>query len=238
MLEEDPQAPDEATPDTPTQEVAPEQDTATEPAYFDEKFDRSKLPPELQSAYNEMHGALTRKTQEISAQRQEDESLKSWWTALQDPQTQADALRQLGLEIQEDEGDEPDLDPIAQANERLAQLEQAEQQRELRAQADELEQTLVTDLEAADTGGRKLNDTAKSWILDRVIQFMANGQDVPVQQVVDEYRQIAQHELDGYVESKKAPRTPSPGQAGSQLPDNTEQGRVAQLAAAIAAEQG
>jgi hypothetical protein len=189
-----------------------------------------------------MQADYTRKTQELATQRQEAEAAQSWLKALNDPQTKDDALRQLleanGLTLEEAEDVEPEeLTDAQQAQARLDRLEQAEQQRELQTQANELGARLTSELEAADTGGLKMNDKDTNWIMDRVLQHMTHGQEVTVQEVVDEYRQLVQHHVDGYVESKKAPRTPSPGQAGSQLPDNTERGRADRMAAIIASEQ-
>lgn len=150
--------PDEATAPAPqdqpnVEESAPDTGTSAEPTseapdYFEDNFDPSTLPEDLLPAYKQMQGAFTQKTQSLAEQRKEAEAATQWLQALtsDNPQVQAHALEQLGLELDlEDEADEfadefddeesdddyfrdPRLDQLLEELEAAEQEEQREQQ--------------------------------------------------------------------------------------------------------------
>lgn len=71
-----------------------EQGEGLTPQFFGDKFDASKLPPELQKQYKLMHGSYTQKTQQIAEERRQWEQkvveaenrLKAWENYYQEQQ--------------------------------------------------------------------------------------------------------------------------------------------------------
>lgn len=74
-----------------TTQTAPE--PQDKPAYFDENFDPSSLPPDLQPAYNQMRGAFTQKTQEVAAGRAEIEQNREYIEFVEALETDPDTRR-------------------------------------------------------------------------------------------------------------------------------------------------
>lgn len=109
-------APVEDQPDTeapsPVEETSA--DTKDEaPEFFEENFDPSSLPEDLQPAYKQMQGAFTKKTQSLAEQRKEFEAAglsPEWIKDFQSPETKDQALawllEQNGYELPEDQDEE------------------------------------------------------------------------------------------------------------------------------------
>lgn len=100
--------------DAPSEVEETSADTKAEaPEFFEENFDPSSLPDELQPAYKQLQGAWTKKTQALADQRKEFEAAglsPEWVTALQNPETKDQALAwflsQHGYELPEEQGEE------------------------------------------------------------------------------------------------------------------------------------
>jgi hypothetical protein len=160
--ETEPTSPDAVVEDQPTSVAPPEgtsAETGTEtetPEAFEENFDPSTLPDELQQGYKQLQAAFTKKTQELAEQRKQAEGAQALTDALLSEDHQADAIKHIAETIGEDvilealgirladdddtepgDGEQPELDPddptaalqqeIKRLQERLDQREQAEQ---------------------------------------------------------------------------------------------------------------
>lgn len=212
---------------------APEEGSgATDAELFDEKFDASQLPKELQSRYREMSGDYTRKTQELAEQRQQWESEQQQYqqdlalvnSLRNDPEYQLQVLRELaqahGYEIDEQELEQQEeeqqfLDP--RVDELLAER-QAEQEQ---AWADQVEEQIYSSLDdVAAKDGVTLDDKEREVLLRYVTMspLAQDGRGNPIPDVQGAYEVLkanGEAAIKRYVDSKNAPSLPPLGKAGS-----------------------
>ena len=184
--------------DQPTHEAPPTDGTSagTGPNLeeaFSENFDPSTLPDELQSAYKQMQGAFTKKTQTLAEQRKEAENAQRFLQALQSEEHRPLALKNLAEQLGGEEAilaalgydvDDPDLtdepgldydpdDPVQVALAKVEQLEAKLAERETAEQQAAREAAEQAEMDAIDA---HIGDQLKA--LDGYDQFgTSDGQD-------------------------------------------------------------
>jgi len=226
MAEEPTEAPVEEQ-DKPESPQAPEQGQAEPEAreFFSETFQRDSLPEPLQAQYDLMRGDYTRKTQEISSERQLLEALRSG-----DPELQARAAEALGLEYEAPaEDDFEDYQEPSQAGEsfekyenRIAALESEREQERfnlyLDGQLDAVEKQLGRDLGEIEMETIIALAERRGWDFGAALEALQRQETGLKKRIVD---------------SKRTPRPPSPdGQSGTEQVDlNNEGARIQRMAA-------
>ncbi len=234
-------APEGDTPDTPEPEAPEVQETdkADTESTFTDSFKPDDLPEEArgayEKAYNEMRADYTRKTQEIAEQRKAAEEWQQFGSMLSNPETQAQALAALGLELEDEEG-EP-LGPDEEMAQRLALLEQDKMQQQEAQQASQEEERTLTylgqQLKALEQKeGREFSDE-EAEIIAHVALGTPSDTGLPN---IDRAYQLLTNSYTGYSErQKKAPRPLGGGRSASKEIDlSTREGKL--TAAAEAAE--
>lgn len=213
---------------------APETDqpTGSEESFTD--FDTSQIPEDadrewLAQRYQQMQADYTRKTMGLGEQRQEIEqnTLQQWADAVrQNPSL----LKQLDLDeraLLETYGYAPEdpedefVDPIERE---LAEMKQwrttIEQQEEANAQFEAEADHVESELEKLEQQtGQKFDEDEANWIFD-VARTRRTQRGLPdVQGAVRMLDTIGKKRVEAYKESKKAPRAPGQGKAGSRAFD-------------------
>ncbi len=222
------------------------------PEYFSENFDPQKLPDELQPAYKQMHGAWTRKTQELAEQRQQAEQANQLLQALQsdDENLRNQALDALGFEFADaepdyDPGEDELLDPVDMLQSEVEQLKQAREQELMERQQQQQYQQLEQHMEQAFADlakgeGRQFSDkerTALAVLAGFIVDHDQSG--MPNIQAAHEWLSGLREEWQqGYVQSKNAPRPASSGQPGVPSFDfDDEEQRINAMASIIEARR-
>lgn len=231
--------------DNPVEADAPSGGHDAQP--FDERFDPSSLPQELQSAYKQMQGDYTRKTQtlaeqrkEFEAQQQEYDSYRELVTALQeDPQGTLEALQQQLLGDTEDAQDneyeyDEDIDPrVSQLQQEIEQIKAERQQQEQQA-ADY--QALAQDVaQITELAGRELDQTELE-ILGKYATRDEHGllRVLPLYQDLENLFKTRQEK---WIAGKRPQATPGIGSQGSEKFDiNDREARIKRMAAIMQAE--
>lgn len=236
--------PQNETAPAPESTEAPKTDQAnteeSAPAFTD-SYNPDELPEEARAAYDAAYKRLqadyTRKTQEVSSQRQQAEQAQQLVNALRNPATQAQALQMLGLELEDDTEDTGYVDP----DERIDRLEQMLTERDKQSEEErkmEQEATLIDSelqrLSKAD--GHNLDDSE----IELIVSFaVANRLGDGSPNVEAGYRQLQALYSEAqkrHIESKRNAPAPGIGSAAEkkwQL--DTEAGRkeaMAEIAAA------
>jgi hypothetical protein len=227
-----------------TEEVAPQEDTATES--FTDSFNPDQLPEEARaaydSAYKQMQADYTRKTQEVADQRREAEEAQELISALQDPQYRDAALQVLGIQPQAEDDQADEFEDYLSEDERLDRIEQYLEGQQAQQQDSEIEQleNQYLDQEFAKLEksiARDLtDDEAELLFVTATHPTFRDSNGLPdVQAAYDRVKQLEQGAQQRYVESKKAPRAPM-GSAGSKQIDlNDDEARTEVLAQMIEA---
>lgn len=254
--------------DGPTDAPAIEQDQPTEavsapspgeetsaPEFFNENFDPTSLPDELQPAYKQMQGAFTKKTQEIAEQRKAAESAQAFFTALNDPEQRSDAIRwlaenygeeavyeALGLDVSEDEEPEDNTDDRfrdPRVDELLQEREQQKQAAQQEAQLAHIEKLVDAQFaEVAKAAGYELDEDEQQAILADAISSFPPGPDgaPQVKAAFERHQRIWEKRQKKWIESKQghnpAP-TGQPGQPKFDIRDRDE--RIKRMAAIMEA---
>lgn len=211
--------------DQPIKElIAPEPDQATaSPEFFSENFDPSTLAEGLQSAYKQMQGDYTRKTQSLAEQRREAENesqqYKDFFESLQDPETQAEALQALGFDFEDD--DPQPVDENALMLSEWQQFKESQQSQQREQELDSLERDLEAKIVEA-TKHLDLSAEERSLIFDHGLAMEpdSNGQ-MNIAGAVKSFEAAQQKAVDRYLASKRAPKAPT-GQQGSTVVDPNE----------------
>lgn len=223
MSDQDTTAPAEEQ-DQPVVEAPPETGTSA-PEFFEENFDPSTLPPELQPAYKQMHGAFTKKSMSVAEQRKEAEGAIQFISALQSEDQRTAALQQLvetigedavlealGIEVEDDGEDEPlgDDEPEFRDPRVDALLEERQREADLKAQQ-QVEDAITTEIDQLAKAAKvELDDFELNLIWDRIFALDPDpGNKPPVKRAFEQ--------ITGYKSRlTKAPaRVPSPPPAGS-----------------------
>lgn len=146
--------------DQPTTPEAPETDqpTGDPEESFTDAFNPNDLPEEVrpvyEEAYKRLQGDYSRKTAEISQERQEAQEYRDFITAIQNDPAARDAWLQqeFGYEFEDEGAEEEYLDPEDELRARVEQLEghlTQQQQSELAArQEDETTEFVAEEIEA------------------------------------------------------------------------------------------
>lgn len=248
MAEQAPENQDQPVEETaPTEAEAPaseseDQAPSAEAESFTSSYNPDELPEEArvayEAAYKRLQGDYTRKTQEVSQQRQEAEQAMMLVNALQNPQTQAQALQALGLELEDDgyESEDEYVDPedrIANLEQALAaQQEAAQEEQLLNQEADYIDGELTR---LAESDGRELDDQE----LELVVSYaLANRLENGAPNVEAGYRALQTISAEAqkrHIQSKRA-GAPGLGSAAEKKWDlDSEAGRKAALAEVAAA---
>lgn len=205
--------------------------------FFSDSFNPDEIPEELRGAYDSMRADYTRKTQEIAEQRREAEQAQSLISSLQNPLTQAEALRALGLEL--DEGDDAlssnedeYVDPEDEIRQIKAYLAEQEQEKVIMQAEEAFLDNLARDIDGLEQREkRQLTDDEQAFILSHAQAQLADGETPNVQAAYAMLNNIATSARERYVASKKqAPLAPlgAPGDKKINLDDPEE--RVQALA--------
>jgi hypothetical protein len=214
-----PEAADEQPQDTPeAPEGGPDSGTPAEP----EEHDYEKRYTDLRSDYD-------RKNQRLK-------QFEEFYGQLADPETQAEALRALGLELEDDEEVETDEefeDPDARIERIEGYLSQQEEQR-AEAELQELEEAyLEQEVGRLDA---KLSEKEKEAVKNLAYSYEDEDGLPDVAAAYEVLSQASKEAQSRYLESKKAPKV-EPGTAGVEKVDlNDEDARKGFLAALIEAE--
>lgn len=243
-------APDEEPAADKSETDAPESqesDKANEEESFTDSFKPDELPEEARAAYekayNEMRGDYSRKTAELAEQRKAAREWQQFGEQLSNPETQAQALAHLGLEIQDTEGEF--LDPEEELKQRLAALEQDRvQQYETQRITQQEEQELAylgQQLESLEQKeGREFTDEEAELIAATAIGSPSNG----LPDVGRAYQLLTgaySERQKSWAEQKKAPRPLGGGRSASKEIDMSDrEARIqaqAQAAESIMASQ-
>lgn len=213
MPEEAAPAVEQETPVTPEQ-AAPEGTPAETPEIDYEK------------RYNDLRSDYDRRNQRVS-------ELEQFYGQLADPQTQAEALQALGLELADVEDDEElEADPDAR-------IERMEQFLSQRAEAEAEQELFELERQYLDQEIGKLDDTLSEKEQEAVRNLALSLQDsegLPDVNAAHELlKQVAEERQQRYLESKKAPRVEL-GQAGLEKEDMSDPDvRVRLMAEAVEA---
>lgn len=244
-----------APPSTGEEISAPEVEPDAQP--FDDKFDPSTLPPELQDRYRQMHGDYTKKTQSLAEQRKEFEQAAQAAETLKrlqtDPEAQLAALRELaelhGYTLDDDndepEDTEPD-DPVEALRQKLDAMEaEKATEREQQAQEQQLHaiDTHVTEQIKAfgESQARQIPEDEESIIVSHAVSAFPPGNNgLPqIDQAIKAYESVINREverrIEAYRQSKQAP-APGSGQPGTTKEDlNDPEVRIRRMAAMMEA---
>lgn len=250
----EPPAPAPADQPTPTDATPTEGPGSTGEPSFTEAYDPSSLPEEARGAYDAAYKRLqadyTRKLQGVSEQRQQADTAMALVEALQNPDTQAQALEYLGLEL-DDQGEpvetpeagEP-VDDVAELKQWREQLdaERAEQtrQQELQFYQDYIDQQIAEKAQALNLGD--LSDEDKEDIFALVLATPAveqpGGQPLPnVEDALKRFQSSRDRWIKGYRESKDAPAPPEPGGGSGEPAPSLSDPRARRAAALVSANQ-
>lgn len=228
--------PDAAVASAPATDV--ESGTSAEQDVFDEKFDPASLSDELLGEWKRLKGDYTRKTQSVAEERKQLREAQEVYEALQDPDKQADALRRLGIELEDDTDYEDDVEDPYEA--RIAALEQRYQQSEQSAQQQQLEQAehafVVDGLQKLQQKtGREFTDEEID-TLGHLSTALRDSEGFPDVDAAYEriYATVLPNERKRWEGQKDAPQAPQ-GTPSSEVPDlDTPQGRAAHFKARLA----
>jgi hypothetical protein len=211
--------PDEATP-------APEeiQDTPDTPAASTEEKPASESPEDSPAAsdgfeerYNNLRSEFDRRNQLLTAAE-----------GNQGPEAQAQALRQLGVEVEmaeEEDNDEDDefLSDVEKLEKRLEAQEQKFSQREEQEQEahfQQLEESFIdsklSEIEGAES--MKLSETETRVVVNNALANRLDSGEPNLQGAFDDLKGIKSAARDEYLASKKAPVAPT-GTAGEEKID-------------------
>jgi hypothetical protein len=248
--------------DQPSADVttAPSSETSAveAPEYFSENFDPNTLPPELQSAYKQMHGDYTRKTQTLAEQRKATENAQSFFDALQSEDQRASALQQiaeafgpdavleaLGYSTDSDDDVEAEsLDPGEQALQAIEELKaqqaaaQAEAKRVQHFAAIDQHVETTLDSYAKDHGLDKVPDELRALAIDlgSAMAIKANQEDgLPqVAEALQKLDAMWEQRQKDWVQSKQAQKVAPGGQPGvEQFDINNPDETIARMAAIL-----
>jgi len=225
-MPEDVAAPEEDTQQTP--EAAPEGTPAPEP-----EDKGSPAPDPYQQRYENLQPEYTRVSQRAA-------ELERFVGYLQDPQTQAQALKALGLEL---EGDEPDdePDPDSQLLDRLSGVEQFLQERvanERHEQVEALEEQYLAQEfnRITQANNVKLSEEEKAVVMDLADRYRDDDDLPDMEAAYAAFDKAVGAGTARYRQSKRA-AAPGVGQAGIESIDmNDDDARVEHMAQIIQAE--
>lgn len=206
-------------------------------------FNLNEVPDEhrqyVEQAYKQLQGDYTRKRQADSqAAREAQERAEQYdqlFQALQNPETQAEALAALGFDLEDgaqEPGQEPD--PTEQMLSEWEQFKSQQAEQQQVAELDALEQQLNAEItEQAKHLG--LNDAQHEWIFDRMLAIPPKDDGSPdVGQAVKDFEELAQWAQEKYVNSKREAAQAPAGSSGQAKVDMADEGaRVGRLAALI-----
>lgn len=216
---------------------APDAGTSAEVAPFDEGFDPSSLPDELQDRYRQMQGDYTRKTQDLADQRKQAEQATSFLDALQSdsPDQQAFAIQSLAnalgpevvlnaLGYEADDPDAPDLgqeevEPV-HYDPRVDQLLEEKESAEFEARLEAIE----TDIRSKITSAGEFTPEEQELLFNAVLASEPKDNAPDVAGVVAQYQAVIDGRIKDYRDTKRgAPAAPLQGVSGVPAPDLTNQ---------------
>lgn len=232
----------EQTQDIPVQSEVEAAPTPTAEQESFSKFNLNDVPDEhreyVESAYKQLQGDYTRKTQELAAQRrffenfQNPDSRKDALSYLSDQAGGEQAiLEALGYAVDEDEPDTPDFsleeeqDPVQILMQRLEALEaernQSLAQRQEAEQMARLESSVEEQFSGLTEAGHSLSDEDKAALVALAVSNFPPGPDgAPQIQAAFEFDQKRwEARQKAWAESKKAPHVSSVGKSAIPTPD-------------------
>lgn len=204
-------APDEVTPEVTEQETPVAAPEGT-PAEQSESVN-------YEQRYNDLRPQWDRTNQENQQLREQTQQheLAVQYLLSDDPALQAQAREYFGLE---DEVEESDEDPkYRELSERQERLEQAEQERQRQQEIEGLEAHINEEIDrVAKESGQKLGKAAREQVFVTALGLDPDESGNP--QIEAAFKKVTgelrQEIIDGYIESKKAPRITPPGQSGTE----------------------
>lgn len=210
-----------------------DQPQGSEEESFTDSYNPNDVPeearPMLEAAYKQLQSAYTSKTQTLAQERQEAEQARQILQALANPDTAPEVLKHFGLELAEEDLEEPVFEPDPE--ERINQLEQqlgAWQEEQAQAATQQAEEdSLVAGIEEMEQkAGREFSD--------KEIRVLS-GRETDPKVLYGLMEEIVNERQKSWIDSKKAPRIPGSGKPGSKAADpSTEAGRLAMAEEAAA----
>lgn len=181
---------DDSTPDT-------DQDTSDESTDTTSEVDWSKR-------YNDLRPEYDRTTQQLS-------QYEEFFQTLQDPESRAEALAALGLELEGDEETEEDPDDYDSRFDRIESFLSQQEQAQQEAEVQELVGQLIEEqLEELDEG----NEFSDEYVQLLVNSAPEDDDGVPdLAQAHDLFQKEFESQREKWVKSKRAPQAPSGGGA-------------------------
>ena len=230
-------------PDQPDATETPieDQSTGSQEESFTDAFKPADLPEEVrpvyEEAYKRLQGDYSRKTAEISQERQEAQELRKFAEAMQDPATRDAILeQQFGYQF-EDEGEEEFLDPEDELRNRVEQLEghlTQQQQAELASQQEnEVTEYVAEEIEALEKSQGKdfeFSPEELAFISTYAHTHPSPNGSPDVRGANDALNKILDQRKQGWIESKKSPRRISQGTAASKTAEPQDRGERMELA--------
>src|ERR1700759_4131038 len=242
LMPDVPEAP-AVEPDQPDATETPieDQSTGSQEESFTDAFKPADLPEEVrpvyEEAYKRLQGDYSRKTAEISQERQEAQELREFAEAMQDPATRDAILeQQFGYQF-EDEGEEEFLDPEDELRNRVEQLEghlTQQQQAELASQQEnEVTEYVAEEIEALEKSQGKDFEFSPEELA--FISTYAHTHPSPngapdLRGANDALNKSLDQRKQGWIESKKSPRRISQGTAASKTAEPQDRGERMELA--------
>lgn len=210
MPDEATTAPENETQNSPTEDAAPDlTDGAPAPESAE---DSTPAGPDYEKRYNDMRSEFDRTRSVLSAAQ-----------GHQGPEAQAEALRQLGVEVEMAEQEQENDDEWTDPDDRIEKLEQWKNQREeaeQEAHFQKLEESYIKstlgELETKDN--MKLSDREERIVVNNALANRLDDGRPDLQGAFDDLKGIKSAARDEYLVSKKAPRAPV-GAAGEETID-------------------
>lgn len=213
-------------------------------------FNLNEVPDEhrqyVEQAYKQLQGDYTRKRQADSQAAREAqeraEQYEALFSALENPETQAEALAALGFDLEQADGpglvENPELDPhqIQQVMSEWEQFKAQQQEQEMSQYLESMEQELFSEIDAKTKHLGGLPETVRDAIFDHAlaIELTEDGQVDVARAVKDFEDDVFSWAQERYVNSKREAAQAPAGSSGQAKVDMADEGaRVGRLAALI-----
>jgi Skp family chaperone for outer membrane proteins len=170
--------------------------------------------------YKNLQAEFTRKTQELSGLKSEHEQYQQWYQSLTNPETQAQALNMLGLELENEQQDPfaEQPDPTEALRAEISELKQWREQQSEQAQLQQLESEINAGIKGhAEQAGLDLDPKLQKLLFNNVIASPPRADGTPdIEGVFEEFTGLKDQLIKNYRETKRrAPSPPVPGSPGN-----------------------